>query len=61
MTKYGSDKNDGEPNDDGVLKFLYEAEIGASHQTRNASEQEQGCGNGGTNKGKGVLNHLKNN
>jgi len=50
MTKYGSDKNDGEPNDDGVLKFLYEADIGASHQTRNASEkQDNGNGKGGEN------------
>jgi len=50
MTEYGSDKEDGEPSDEGVLKFLYEAEIGASHQTRNVSEQEDGGGNNGGGK-----------
>jgi hypothetical protein len=60
MTKYGSDKKDGEPNDDGVLKFLYEVEIGAGHQTRDVSEQEQG-GNGDGEKETGILNHLSNN
>jgi len=59
MTEYGSDKEDGEPNDEGVLKFLYEAEIGAGHKTRNASESNEENDNG--EKKTGVLNHLKNN
>jgi len=58
MTEYGSDKEDGEPSDEGVLKFLYEAEIGADHKTRNASEKKDDSSNEGGN-GKGVLAHLK--
>jgi len=49
MTKYGSDKKDGDPNKEGMVKYLWQKVTGASLEYYKVKEEKEKNGNGDEN------------